>query len=136
MPRSGLLLGLLLLVQVNPALFQPHQPTSGSTPFPSPPATQIRATSVQTTTATLTVLDHSNASLSSTATQTTQTINFGNVLRGATIPSQCFSIYNRAANTSATYTANLKLTTGFTTTGDGALTTNLAPFYVLDGGQQ
>ena len=53
------------------------------------------------TSATLTVLDHSNASLSSTATQTTQTINFGNVLRGATIPTQNFTIYNRAANTSA-----------------------------------
>jgi hypothetical protein len=66
--------------------------------------------------------------LSSTATQTSQTINFGNVLRGATIPSQNFTIYNLAANTSAAYTTNLKLTTGFTTTGDGALTTNLAPF--------
>jgi len=82
----------------------------------------------QTATATLTVWDHSNASLSSTATQTTQTINFGNVLRGATIPSQNFAIYNLAPNTSAGYTANLKLTTGFTTTGDGAMTTNLAPF--------
>ncbi len=80
------------------------------------------------TTATLTVLDHSTASLSSSATQTTQTISFGNVLRGATIPSQNFTIYNRAVNTSAAYTANLKLTPGFTTTGDGALTTTLATF--------
>ena len=68
------------------------------------------------TSATLTVLDHSNASLSSTATQTTQTINFGNVLRGAAVPSQSFTIYNRAANTSAAYTANSKLT-GFTANG-------------------
>ena len=65
------------------------------------------------TTATFTVLDHSNASLSSTATQTTQTINFGNVLRGATIPGQSFTIYNRAANTTAANTANMKMT-GFT----------------------
>ena len=84
--------------------------------------------SPQTTTATLTVLDHSNASLSSTATQTTQTISFGNVLRGATVPGQNFTIYNRAAKTSVAYTANLKLTPGFTTTGDGALTTNLSTF--------
>ena len=35
------------------------------------------------TTATLTVMDHSNASLSPAANQTTETINFGNVLRGA-----------------------------------------------------
>ncbi|MCX7424780.1 MAG: PEP-CTERM sorting domain-containing protein [Planctomycetia bacterium] len=90
--------------------------------------------SPQTTTATLTVLDHSNASLSSTATQTSQTINFGNVLRGATIPGQTFTIYNRAANTSAAYTANLKLTTGFTTSGDSALTTNLSTFNGLAAG--
>ena len=64
----------------------------------------------QTTTATLTVLDHSNASLSSSTIQTNQTINFGNVLRGATIPSQNFTIYNLAANTTAACTANLKLT--------------------------
>ena len=72
------------------------------------------------TTATLTVLDHSNASLSSTASQTTETINFGNVLRGANVPSQTFTIYNLAANTSAAYTANMELT-GFTTSGDPAL---------------
>ena len=59
---------------------------------------------------TLNVKDHSNASLSSTANQTTETINVGNVLQGATIPSQSFTIYNRAANTTAAYTANLKLT--------------------------
>ena len=86
------------------------------------------------TTATLTVLDHSNASLSSTATQTTETINFGNVLRGASIPSQSFTIYNRAANTSAANTAHLKLT-GFTPpSGDSALTTNLANFNGLAAG--
>ena len=86
-----------------------------------------------TTAATLTVLDHSNASLSSTATQTTQTIKFGNVLRGATVPSQCFTIYNLAANTSAAYTANMKLT-GFTATGDSALATNLSTFNGLTAG--
>jgi autotransporter-associated beta strand protein len=75
----------------------------------------------------VTVLDHSNASLSSTASQMTQTLNFGNVLRGANVPSQSFTIYNLAANTSGAYTANLKLT-GFTPSGDPALQTNLAPF--------
>ena len=79
------------------------------------------------TTAALTVLDHSNASLFPTTTQTTQAISFGNVLRGAAIPSQSFTIYNLAANTSAAFTANLQLT-GFTASGDGALTTTLAPF--------
>ena len=81
----------------------------------------------QSSTATLTVLDHSNASLSSTATQTSQTISFGNVLRGANVPSQNFTIYNLAANTTAALTANLKLT-GFSADGDPALSTNLAPF--------
>ena len=79
------------------------------------------------TSATLTVLDHSNASLSSTANQTAQTLNFGNVLRGATVPSQRLTIYNRAANTSATNTANLKLT-GFSAPGDTDFTTTLSPF--------
>ena len=48
-------------------------------------------------------------------------------MKGATIPSQGFAIYNRAADTSAAYTANLKLT-GFAATGDSALTTTLSPF--------
>jgi hypothetical protein len=77
--------------------------------------------------ATLTVLDHSNASLSSTATQKSETINFGNVLRGATIPSRSFTIYNLAANTSAAYTAKMQLT-GFSTSGNTAFQTNLANF--------
>ena len=81
----------------------------------------------QTTTATLTVLDHSNASLSPSGVQTTQPISFGNVLRGATIPSQTFTIYNLAANTSAQYTANLALT-GFTPPNNPAFQTNLANF--------
>ena len=85
------------------------------------------------TTAALTVYDHSNASLSSSATQTMQTIDFGNVLRGATIPSQSFTIYNQAANTSAAYTANLKLT-GLNASGDGALTTNVSSFNGLAAG--
>ena len=80
-----------------------------------------------------TVLDHSNASFSSGTNQTTQPIDFGNVLRGATVPSQSFTIYNRTVNTSATYTANLKLT-GFSTSGDTASTTNLAPFNGLQAG--
>jgi uncharacterized repeat protein (TIGR03803 family) len=87
----------------------------------------------QTATATLTVLDHSNASLSSTASQTNQTISFGNILRGAAIPSQSFTIYNLAANTSAAYTANLKLT-GFTSRGDAAFSTNLSTFNGLAAG--
>ena len=81
----------------------------------------------------MTVLDHSNASLSSSANQTAETINFGNVLKGATIPSQGFAIYNRAVNTSAAYTAILKLT-GFTATGDAALTTTLSPFGGMSAG--
>jgi hypothetical protein len=87
----------------------------------------------QTATATLTVLDHSTASLSLTANQTSQTINFGNVLRRATIPSQTFSIYNRAANTAPAYTANLKLT-GFEASGDEALATTVSPFGGLSPG--
>lgn len=84
-------------------------------------------------TVTVTVLDHSNASLSSTATQTAQTINFGNVLKGANVPSQNFTVYNRAANTVAAYTAALNLT-GFSATGDTALTTTLLPFGGLSAG--
>ena len=79
------------------------------------------------------MIDHSNASLSSTANQTTETINFGNVLRGATIPSQSFTIYNQAANTSAAFTANLKLT-GYSATGDAAFGTNLLAFNNLAAG--
>ena len=93
------------------------------------------ANAPQTTIATLTVLDHSNASLSSGSNQTTQTINFGSVLRGATILSQGFTIYNRAANTSADYTANLKLL-GFSATGDTAFGTNLSAFSNLAAGQR
>ena len=78
------------------------------------------------TTAALTVYDHSNASLSPTGSQTTQTVNFGNVLKGATA-SENFTIYNLAANTSAQYTANMKMT-GFTTSGGTAFHTNLATF--------
>ena len=89
----------------------------------------------QATAATLTVLDHANASLSSTASQTSQTIDFGSVLAGASIPRQSFTIDNRAAHTSAAYTANLKLT-GFSTSGDPALTTNLLDFQRLGGGQR
>ena len=81
----------------------------------------------------VTVWDHSNASLSLTASQTTQTINFGNVLLGATVPSQSFTIYNQAANTSAAYTTNLKLT-GFASNGDAALSTTLATFNALPAG--
>ena len=71
--------------------------------------------------------------VSSDRNQTTQTINFGNVLRGATVPSQSFTIYNLAANTSAAYTANLKLT-GFTASGDAALTTTSRPSADLPAG--
>jgi sugar lactone lactonase YvrE len=89
--------------------------------------------SPQTTTATLAVLDHSNASLSPTANQTTQTMIFGNLLEGASVPSQTFTIYNRPVTMSAAYTAGLKLT-GFTATGDPALSTNLAAFSGLAAG--
>ena len=83
--------------------------------------------------ATYTVLDHSNASLSSGSNQTTQTITFGNVLKGAAVPSQTFTIYNRAANTTAALTANMKLT-GSTTSGDPAFTTNVSAFGALAAG--
>jgi uncharacterized protein YjbI with pentapeptide repeats len=86
------------------------------------------------TTGNVKILDHSNASLSPTVSQVAETINFGNVLRGAAVPSQGFTIYNRAANTLAAYTANLKLTTGFTATGDPALSTNLSTFGGLAAG--
>lgn len=62
-----------------------------------------------------------------------KTINFGYVLKGATLPSQNFTVYNRAANTTAAYTANMKLT-GFSATGDAALSTNLAAFNGLTPG--
>jgi fibronectin-binding autotransporter adhesin len=81
-----------------------------------------------------TVLDHSNASLSSSATQTTVAIDFGNFLKGAAPPaSQSYTIYNLAANTSAFYTSSLKLT-GFTSSGDAALSTTLLPFAGLAAG--
>ncbi|MGA2616425.1 MAG: autotransporter-associated beta strand repeat-containing protein [Thermoguttaceae bacterium] len=90
--------------------------------------------SPQTGTVTVTVMDHANASLSPTANQTTQTIDFGNVLKGATVPGRGFTIYNRAVNTTVANTANLKLTTGFTASGDAALSTNLATFGGLAAG--
>ena len=91
------------------------------------------ATDVFSGNVTWTVLDHSNASLSSTAAQATQTIDFGNVLKGASVPSRSFTIYNRAANTTADATVNLKLT-GFTAGGDPALSTNLSAFSGLAAG--
>jgi hypothetical protein len=104
-----------------------------SASFSNGSADGTNSANTQSFTLTGTALDHSNASLSSTANQTTETIDFGNVLRGATVPSQGFTIYNRAANTSAAYTANLKLT-GFTATGDAALTTTLSTFGNLTPG--
>ena len=79
-------------------------------------------------TATVTVYDHANASLSSSASQTAETISFGNFLKGAQAPpGQSFTICNRAVNTTALFTSNLKLT-GFASSGDAALTTTLSPF--------
>ena len=72
--------------------------------------------------------------MSPTANRTTETINFGDVLEGANIPSQSFTIYNRAANASAAYTANLKLT-GSTASGDAALNTTLSNFKGLAAGK-
>jgi fibronectin-binding autotransporter adhesin len=81
-----------------------------------------------------TVLDHSNASLSSSATQATEAIDFGNFLKGAAPPaSQTYTICNLAANASAFYTSSLKLT-GFTSSGDAALSTTLLPFGGLAAG--
>ena len=79
------------------------------------------------------VLDHSNASFSPKTNQMTDTIDFGNVLKGAVVPSQSLAIYNRAANTTAAYTANLKLT-GSTASGDVALNAAVSPFGGLSAG--
>jgi len=82
------------------------------------------------TTATLTVTDHSNASLSSGTNLKTKTISFGNFLKGATAPPrQSFTIYNRAANTLPAYTANMQLI-DYTEAGDPAL----SPTVFLFGG--
>jgi fibronectin-binding autotransporter adhesin len=81
----------------------------------------------------VTIMDHSNASLSPTSNQTTQTISFGNLLVGASVSSQSFTLYNRAANTSAADTANLKLT-GYTSAGDAAITPFVPTFNGLAAG--
>ena len=73
------------------------------------------------------VLDHSNASFSSTSNQTSQLIDFGNLLRGANNSVETFSIFNRAANTSANYTLPLRVA-GFTLSGDSGFSTNLSAF--------
>jgi fibronectin-binding autotransporter adhesin len=81
----------------------------------------------------VTVFDHANASLAADTNQSSQVIDFGNVLRGASVTSQTFSVYNRAANTTAANTADLKLT-GWTADGDAALGANLAAFSGLAAG--
>jgi len=88
---------------------------------------------ILSTSATLTVTDHSNASLSSGTNLKTQTINFGNFLKGATAPPfQSFTIYNRA-NTTVVPTANLKLT-DYTPAGDPAFTAYVSSFSGLAAG--
>ncbi len=74
-----------------------------------------------------TVMDHANASFSSSAAQTTATIDFGNLLQGAAPQSRSFTVYNVAANTTAELTSNLRLT-GFSAAGDDVLDTNLTAF--------
>jgi hypothetical protein len=86
-----------------------------------------------TSSASLTVMDHSNASFSATGAQTTATINFGSLLQGAAASTKSFTIFNQAANTTAALTSNLKLT-GFTASGDNVLGTNLAAFGNLSAG--
>ena len=83
--------------------------------------------------ASITVMDHANASFSATAAQTTATLNFGGLLIGAATSPQQFTIYNVTQNTTPALTANLKLT-GFSTAGDNNLSTNLAPFGNLSAG--
>ena len=82
---------------------------------------------------TLDVQDHSNASLASGANQSLQVINFGNLLKGATVADQSFTIYNRAANTTADQTASMKLT-GFSAAGDAAFGASLSTFSGLAAG--
>ena len=81
-----------------------------------------------------TVMDHANASFSATGAQRRGAINFGSLLQGAAATSpQSFTIYNLAANTTPALTANFKLT-GFSTSGDNLLSTNLAAFGNLSAG--
>ena len=84
---------------------------------------------------TLDVMDHSNASLASGGNQSQQVIDFGNVLKGATVPNQSFSVYNRAANTTADQTANLRLT-GLSALGDAAFQTSALGVQRIGGGQR
>ncbi len=80
----------------------------------------------------VTIYDHSNASLASGSTQTSTTLNFGNLLQGATVGSQSFSIYNNAVNTTAANTANLALTSASGATGP--FSSNLTTFSGLVAG--
>ena len=82
---------------------------------------------------TLDVLDHSNASLVSGANQALQVVDFGNLLKGATVANQNFTIYNRIANTTADQTVSMMLT-GFSVAGDAALNANLSTFSGLTAG--
>ena len=75
----------------------------------------IRPTARRRPPPTLTVLDHSNASFSSDRQPDNPNDQLRQRAERGDRPSQNFTIYNRAANTSAAYTANMKLT-GFTTT--------------------
>jgi len=89
--------------------------------------------SPQTIDATLSVLDHSHASLAPGAQQTQQTVAFGNVLRNAVVPGQAVSITNRAIGHAAAETAHLELDS-FTPNGLSPLTTTLSTFTDLAAG--
>jgi hypothetical protein len=78
-------------------------------------------------------MDHANASFSASGAQTTATLNFGGLLQGAAATPQSFTVYNVAANTTPALTSNLKLT-GYSTSGESVLGTNLSVFANLSAG--
>jgi hypothetical protein len=84
--------------------------------------------------ATLTVLDHSQASFSPTTTQTLLSLDLGRRLRSAMITGQGFGITNRAVGNSPQYTAGLDLDS-FTPNDSNPLKTNLATFSNHPAGQ-
>lgn len=86
--------------------------------------------STQNLTFTGTVYDHSNASLAAGSTDTSETLTF-NTLKGASVAGQSFTVYNR--DVVVGLTTDLKLT-GFGSSGDAAISTNLATFNGLAAG--
>jgi len=82
---------------------------------------------------TLTVLDHSHASLNNTVLQASRAIDFGRVLRNAVLPGQLFGVSNLAIGHAASDTAGLDLDS-FTPNDANPLTTTLSTFTNLAAG--